>query len=258
MDDNKLRDFLETRVERYNRPEFITDDPVSVPHRFKRKQDIEIAGFFAATFAWGVRKTIIRKCNELMMLMDDAPYDFCLSHSEKELKRLEHFVHRTFNSDDLLYFIEFLKHHYREHHSLEDAFFNKKTLKDNHIVESALNYFYEYFFSLPYVMNRTRKHVASPAKNSACKRLNMFLRWMVRNDDKGVDFGIWKKIKPANLVCPFDVHVARVARNLHLLERKQNDWEAAIELTDSLKRFDAEDPVKYDFALFGLGIIEKY
>lgn len=260
MDDfNRLYTFLETRVEKYNQPDFIEDDPICVPHRFRKKQDIEIAGFFAATFAWGIRKTIIRKSNELMALMDDSPHAFCLSHSDHELKRFLHFAHRTFNSDDLLYFIAFFKHHYQRHASLEAAFFNKQTLvEDAPLVETGLNYFYNYFFSLPYVMNRTRKHVASPARHSACKRLNMFLRWMVRKDNGGVDFGIWKKIKPADLICPLDVHVARVTRNLGLLERKQNDWQAAVELTESLKKLDASDPVRYDFALFGLGIIEKY
>lgn len=255
---NKLQNFLDQRVEKYNQPEFIQDDPISVPHQFKKKQDIEISGFFAATFAWGIRKTIINKCNTLMELMDNAPHDFCLNHTEKDLRRLQHFVHRTFNGDDLLYFIEFFKQHYQKHSSLELAFFNKKTLKSENIVESSLDYFYDYFFSLPYVIERTRKHIAAPKKNSACKRLNMFLRWMVRNDHKGVDLGIWKKIKPSELIIPLDVHVARVARNLNLLNRKQTDWKAAVELTENLKTFDAADPVKYDFALFGLGIIEKY
>lgn len=255
---DKLRRFLDDRVLRYNCPEFILEDPVSIPHRFQKKQDIEIAGFFAATFAWGIRKTIINKCNTLLHLMDDAPHDFCLNHSEKDLKKLSDFVHRTFNGDDLLYFIEFLKTHYKKYASLEDAFFNRRTLKKSHPVESALNYFYDYFFSLPDVMERTRKHIAAPKKNSACKRLNMFFRWMVRSDDNGVDLGIWKKISPSELICPLDVHVARVARGLNLLSSKNSDWKAAVELTNNLRRMDASDPVKYDFALFGLGIIEKY
>lgn len=257
-DADKFQNFLDQRVEQYNQPAFVQDDPVSVPHQFRKKHDIEIAGFFAATFAWGIRKTIINKCNTLLELMDNAPYEFCLYHSERDLLRLQHFVHRTFNGDDLLYFIEFLKQHYQKHNSLEVAFFNKETLKSPDIIESSLDYFYEYFFSLPYVIERTRKHIAAPKKKSACKRLNMFLRWMVRNDHKGVDLGIWKRVTPADLIIPLDVHVARVARNLKLLSRKQTDWKAAVELTESLKSFDAADPVKYDFALFGLGIVEKY
>lgn len=259
MDDfNRLYTFLENRVAKYNRPEFIADDPICIPHQFSKKQDIEIAGFFAATFAWGIRKTIIKKSRELMALMDNSPYAFCLSHSDYELKRFLHFAHRTFNSDDLLYFISFFRHHYQQHTSLEQAFFNKETIHAPCRVEASLNHFYNYFFSLPYVLDRTRKHVATPARHSACKRLNMFLRWMVRKDNHGVDFGIWKKIKPADLICPLDVHVARVTRNLGLLERKQNDWQAAQELTDNLKKLDASDPVRYDFALFSLGVIEKY
>lgn len=259
MDDrSRLQNFLDARVEQYNTPEFIDDDPISIPHRFATKQDVEIAGFFAATFAWGVRKTIINKCNTLMRLMDDAPYEFCVGHSEQDLKRLQGFAHRTFNDDDLLYFVEFLKHHYQHYPSLEDAFFNRTTLKHEQTVAASLNYFYDYFFSLPYIIERTRKHVAAPKKNSACKRLNMFLRWMVRDDGKGVDFGIWKKITPAALICPLDVHVSRVARHLNLLQRRQTDWLAAVALTEYLKRFDAADPAKYDFALFSLGVHEKF
>lgn len=253
-----LKRLLDTKVETFNRPEFIMGDPVSVPHQFSRLQDIEISGFFAAILAWGIRKTTINKCNQLMQWMDNAPYDFCVNHKPKDLKRLQHFVHRTFNADDLLYFIEFFRYHYSRNHSLEDAFFNLASLKQSNIVEAALNYFYDYFFSLPHIPNRTRKHIAAPKKQSACKRLNMYLRWMVRNDDCGVDFGIWKRVGMSELVCPLDVHVARVARSLGLLTRKQNDWKAAMELTANLKRLDADDPVKYDYALFGMGIIEKF
>lgn len=254
----KLKKFLDTRVERYNRQDFIEGDPVSIPHEYYRKQDIEIAGFFTAIFSWGLRKTIINKSRILMKLMDDAPYDFCLHHYDRDLEKLMDFVHRTFNADDLLYFIAFLKHHYLKYDSLEDAFFNENVLKVGNRVESGLNHFYDYFFSLPWGMKRTRRHLACPVNKSACKRINMFLRWMVRKDSSGVDFGIWEKIKPAELICPLDVHVARVARGLSLLERKQNDWQAAVQLTESLKRLDVDDPVKYDFALFGLGIMEKY
>lgn len=258
VDNAYLVKFLDDAAAEFNNPAFISDDPISIPHKFRRKQDIEISGFFAAILAWGNRKTIINKCIALMELMDNAPYDFCLHHSPTDLKKMGGFVHRTFNSDDLLYFIEFLKFHFSKYQSLEDAFFTQRVCRETNIVESGLNSFYDYVFSLPYLMKRTRKHLAAPMNKSACKRLNMFLRWMVRNDGKGVDFGIWKKIKPSALVCPLDVHVARVGRRLGLLERKQNDWTAAMELTGNLRRFDPEDPVKYDFALFGLGISEKY
>jgi uncharacterized protein (TIGR02757 family) len=264
------------------------DDPISIPHLFTKKQDIEIAGFFAAVFAWGNRTTIINKSRELMQLMDLSPYEFCLNHSETELKRLLSFKHRTFNTTDLLYFIEFLQYHYTRYDSLEDAFlknagkeFKKSTGGKNRAggtskvseksqsgeesgllkadpMKNILSGFHHYFFSLEPVPQRTRKHIATPDKGSTCKRLNMFLRWMVRRDNKGVDFGIWRKIKPSQLICPIDVHVARVAKRLNLLTRKQIDWQAALELTEYLRTLDAIDPVKYDFALFGSGVIEKY
>ena len=256
---NNLKHFLDKKVEEFNNISFIKDDPVSLPHKFSKKQDIEIAGFFAAMFAWGIRKTIINKGTQLFQLMDNAPFDFCLHHSDNDLKKLEGFCHRTFNDTDLLYFISFFKFHFSKNKSLESAFFNKKTLSsETNIIENSLNYFNQYFFSLEDVPERTKKHVASPKKNSSCKRLNMFLRWMVRQDNKGVDFGIWKKIKPAELICPVDLHVARVSRRFNLIKRKQVDWMAAVELTEELKKFDKDDPVKYDFALFGLGILEKY
>jgi uncharacterized protein (TIGR02757 family) len=257
LDDLKF--FLNKKVIQFNNPSFIKEDPVCIPHLFSKKQDIEIAGFFAATFAWGIRKTIINKCRLLMQLMDNAPHDFCISHTDNDLKKLEGFCHRTFNDTDLLYFVSFLKFHYSKHKSLESAFFNKETIKQSdHVVEVSLNYFYQYFFSLEDVPQRTKKHVASPQRNSSCKRLNMYLRWMVRNDNQGVDFGIWKTISPSQLICPVDVHVARVSRHFNLLKRKQVDWQAAIELTRELQKLDKNDPVKYDFALFGLGILEKY
>ena len=193
----RLKIFLDKKVNEYNRPSFIKDDPICIPHLFSKKQDIEIAGFFAAVFAWGNRKTIINKSKELMQLMDNSPYQFCANHASPDLKKLLRFKHRTFNDTDLLYFVEFLKHHYSKNNSLESAFFNNKTATHSHnIVETALTYFYHYFFSLQDIPFRTKKHIASPEKNSSCKRLNMFLRWMIRNDSKGVDFGIWKKISP--------------------------------------------------------------
>jgi uncharacterized protein (TIGR02757 family) len=243
----------------FNAPSFISNDPICIPHLFSKKQDIEIAGFFAAIFAWGTRKTIINKGKLLLQIMDNAPYEFCINHRDDDLKRLERFCHRTFNDTDLLYFISFFKFHYSNHNSLEVAFFNNKTIKQpGNVIAASLNSFYEYFFSLGDVPARTRKHIASPAKNSSCKRLNMYLRWMVRNDREGVDFGIWKKISPSQLICPVDVHVARVARHFNLLKRKVVDWQAAVELTNELIKFDRDDPVKYDFALFGLGVLEKY
>jgi uncharacterized protein (TIGR02757 family) len=239
----------------YNRRSFIEKDPISVPHRFTKLQDIEIAGFFAAVFAWGNRTTIINKANELMRLMDDAPHRFILEHGEDDLERFLKFCHRTFNDVDLFYFIEFFRHHYKKYDSLEDAFLPEGKFNS---VETSLNYFHSYFFSLPDAPARTKKHIAAPFKNSTCKRLNMFLRWMVRKDNAGVDFGKWKRIKPKDLICPLDLHVARVSRKLGLIKRKQTDWMTAIELTEELKRFDPKDPVKYDFALFSLGVTEKF
>jgi len=249
----ELRDFLNSKVIQYNQPSFIKDDPISVPHLFSRKQDVEIAGFFAAVFAWGNRTIIINKSKELMRLMDMAPYDFIVHHTDNDLKKLLAFKHRTFNTTDLLYFIELLRHHYQNHLSLEDAF-----TRYGNTVEEMLISFHHYFFSLEEVPQRTKKHIATPEKKGNCKRLNMFLRWMVRKDNVGVDFGIWKNIKPAQLICPVDLHVARVAKRFNLLRRKQIDWQAAMELTEYLRELDPEDPVKYDFALFGLGVIEKY
>ena len=255
-----LKKFLDKKVIEFNNPSFIKDDPICIPHLFSRKQDIEIAGFFAAIFAWGNRTTIINKCRLLLQMMDNAPCDFCLHHKKNDLKKLEKFCHRTFNETDLLYFISFFKFHYSKHETLESAFFNNRTIQqfnNDNIVENALNYFNQYFFSMEHVPARTKKHIASPAKHSSCKRLNMYLRWMVRDDNKGVDFGIWKSIDASNLICPIDVHVARVARHFNLLKRKIVDWQAAIELTNELRKFDKSDPVKYDFALFGLGVLQK-
>lgn len=248
----ELKEFLNRKVDEYDQPSFIKDDPVCIPHLFTKKQDIEIAGFFAAIFAWGNRTIIINKSKQLMELMNNAPYEFILNKGPEGLKRLEEFKHRTFNYTDLLYFIDFFHHHYSKHKSLETAF----TMHGD-TVEEMLTGFHHYFFSLEHVPNRTRKHIASPEKNSTCKRLNMFLRWMVRMNSK-VDFGIWKNIQPSQLICPIDLHVARVAKRFTLLHRKQTDWNAALELTEYLRTLDPNDPVKYDFALFGLGVIEKY
>ena len=245
--------FLNKKVDLYNQPSFIKDDPISIPHLFSKKQDIEIAGFFAAVFAWGNRKTIIQKSKQLMQLMDNSPHQFIIQHNPQDLKLLKKFKHRTFNTDDLYYFTETLRRHYVIYDSLEKAFFPTKNLT----VEEGLNRFKKYFFSAEH-LKRTEKHISSPLQNSTCKRLNMFLRWMVRNDNKGVDFGIWKNIPPSQLICPIDLHVARVSRKIGLLNRKQTDWQAATDLTTALREMDEQDPVKYDFALFGLGVIEKY
>ena len=248
-----LKEFLDKKVIEYNRPAFIDDDPIAVPHLFTQKQDIEIAGLFASVFAWGNRTTIINKSKELMQRMDNLPYAFIKDHSAQDLQRLRKFKHRTFNEDDLYYFVEFLNQHYKKYDSLEFAFFPIPDLDTEH----GLTHFKKYFFSFEH-LKRTEKHISSPIQKSTCKRLNMFLRWMVRNDRRGVDFGLWKNIAPSQLICPIDVHVARVAKKLALLKRKQVDWLAAVELTDALRKLDKDDPVKYDFALFNLGVIEKF
>lgn len=258
-----LRAFLDRKAAEYNRPSFINDDPISIPHGYGQRQDIEIAGFFAAVFSWGNRKTIIRKTRELMQLMDEAPYQFILQHSDEDLKKLLDFRHRTFNATDLLHFIAFLRHHYGRFGSLEDAFLLpwEKAAGMGHEpwdAQEALSAFYSYFFSLEDSPPRTRKHIASPERRSSCKRINMFLRWMVRQDDRGVDFGLWRRIPMDRLICPLDLHVARVARKFGLLLRNPSDWLAARELTDRLLELDPYDPVKYDFALFGLGVMEKF
>lgn len=243
---------LDEALKRYNVSEFIEHDPISIPHKFTLKQDIEISAFWTAILSWGQRVTIINKANDLFERMDGAPYDFIKNHEESDRKKLLSFKHRTFQSLDTLYFLEFLQYHYRQSDSLENAFWQHK--EDSNNVEQGLNHFRAYFFSLPVAPERTRKHIASPQRKSTCKRLNMFLRWMIRKDNQGVDFGLWNAIDSSRLMIPFDVHVARVSREMGLLSRKQNDWKAVVELTNKLKEFDADDPVKYDYALFGLGV----
>lgn len=247
---------LDFYAAKYNAPDFIKSDPISIPHGFSKRQDIEITGLWTAVLAWGQRKIIISKAQELVQRMDGAPHDFILHHSPEDRQRLLDFKHRTFQATDTLYFLEFLQDYYRSHDSLETAF--AETLgPGDATVENALTGFHNRFFSLPDAPARTTKHIATPARRSSCKRLNMFLRWMVRCDDKGVDFGLWKQIQPHQLVIPLDVHVERIARRMGLLTRPQTDWLAALELTENLRRFDPEDPVKYDFALFGIGVLEK-
>jgi uncharacterized protein (TIGR02757 family) len=249
---NFVRDLLEEKFLLYNQPNFIPNDPICIPHLFTKSQDIEIMGFWASILAWGQRKTIINKCKELINLMDGSPHDFVLNHQENDLKRFLNFKHRTFNATDTLYFIEWFKNYYQKNDSLETAFIVQKS--DNQNVENNLIQFHDLFFSLQDYPPRTRKHIATPIRKSSCKRINMFLRWMVRQDDKGVDFGIWTNLKPSQLVCPCDVHVDRVARKLGLIQRPTTDWKTAVELTENFKLIDPNDPVKYDFALFGLGV----
>jgi uncharacterized protein (TIGR02757 family) len=258
---SSIKKLLDQKVLEFNQPNFIEKDPVCIPHRFRKMQDIEIAGFFAALFAWGNRTSIINSCLRLLEGMDHAPFDFIKHHTDADLKPLITFVHRTFNATDLYWLIHFLKMHYQQHESLETAF-SQFLNPDSEDITAALIGFHHYVFALPDAPERSRKHIGTPLKNSACKRLNMFLRWMVRDDHltlkAPVDFGIWKQIKPSMLICPLDVHVGNVARRLHLLERPQNDWKAALELTAQLRKFDKEDPVKYDYALFGLGVLERF
>ena len=256
-DFSALRDLLEDRHHRYNRLSFIEHDPILIPHLFSRPQDIEISGFFSAILAWGQRKTIIQKCRELMERMDMAPYDFILQHREQDLRRLLGFKHRTFNDTDLLYLVYFLHHHYTSSGSLQSAFTGTAAAPLQN-QRQRLEHFHDTVFALPEAPSRTRKHLSTPARHSACKRLNMYLRWMVRKDQAKVDFGLWDEISMAGLICPCDVHVERVARKLGLITRKQKDWTMAVELTDNLSLFDPLDPVKYDFALFGLGIEERF
>ena len=232
---------LDTILQNLNPKDFIDNDPISIPHRFKTKEDIEISAFFAAILAWGQRKTIINNGNKLMHWMGEEPHRFILDHSDTELKQFEKFVHRTFNSTDVLYFIEVLRHWYRDGYSLEDYFVGD-TMNDK------ISSFHQSFFAFDFAPDRTRKHIANPAKNSSAKRLNMFLRWMVRND--GLDFGIWHSIEPSELKCPLDVHVQRAAFHFGLLTRKQQDWKAVEELSANLLELDSIDPIKYDLALF--------
>ena len=252
--DFDLKDFLDKKVDEYNQPGFIPNDPIVIPHQFSAKQDIEIMGFLASIMAWGQRKTIINKCKELIVRMDGGPYDYIMNHQEQDLKSLLGFKHRTFNDTDILYFVSFFRHHYQHFESLEDAFLVGQENRGEVDLEMALNAFKTYFFSLPDYPARTRKHISSPAQKSTVKRINMFLRWMVRQDNKGVDFGIWNRLSPKDLICPCDVHVERVARKFGLITLDKVNWKTAQELTANLRLLDPLDPVKYDFALFGLGV----
>ena len=254
MNVERLKEELDYYVEKYNQPSFIPLDPISIPHQFTDLQNREIMGFWTAMLSWGQRKTIINKANELVNLMDGNPFDFIMNHKDTDLKRLLEFKHRTFNSTDTLYFISFFREYYNKHESLEDGFIDLQNPLD---LKAGLREFHHLFFSLEYAPKRTRKHVSTPERKSACKRLNMFLRWMVRKDKKGVDFGVWSKIDMSSLRIPLDVHVFNVATNLGLLDAKKADWNAVEELTNNLKKFDAKDPVKYDYALFSLGVLKE-
>lgn len=253
MEFHQLKTFLDKRYEEYAREEFIVKDPISIPYRFSKKQDIEIAAFFASIFAWGRRDIIIAKTNQLMNLMDESPYDFILNFQENDLAKISQFKHRTFNSVDLSFFLKAFQCHYKKYDSLENAFFPAQ--KKFETIEHCLNYFFEYITELTPIESRTFKHLSAPQKGSACKRLCMFLRWLVRKDT--VDFGLWNTIKPSHLIMPLDVHVMKSANKLGLLnENSKSNWQTALNLTEKLRTFDANDPVKYDFSLFGMGIYE--
>jgi uncharacterized protein (TIGR02757 family) len=254
MTPSELRSFLDEKVALYNNPKFIESDPIQIPHSFSLKEDIEIAGFLTATIAWGNRKMIIKNGQKMMDLLGNSPYDFIINHQEHHLETLENFVHRTFNGTDTITFIKGLHHIYKNHSGLE-SFFSKN--QEHNSMQKSISEFKKAFFEIKH-LNRTQKHISDPLNNSAAKRINMFLRWMVRNDKKGVDFGIWNNIPSSSLSCPLDVHSGNVARKLGLLTRKQNDAKALFELDTNLRKLDAKDPVKYDFALFGLGVFERF
>ena len=251
---NELKEFLDSKVELYNNPNFIESDPIQIPHAYSLKEDIEISGFLASTIAWGNRKMIINNSKKMMNLMGNSPYDFVMSHNKNDLERLENFVHRTFNGQDFIGFIKSLQNIYMHHGSLESIFTKHQ---ENDSMQNAITKFKTIFFEIEH-LNRTEKHVSDPSKNSSSKRLNMWLRWNCRQDNTGVDLGIWKDISPSKLSCPLDVHSGNVARKLNLITRKQNDGKALLELDNNLRILDPLDPVKYDFALFGLGVFENF
>ncbi|MGM0573727.1 MAG: TIGR02757 family protein [Bacteroidota bacterium] len=252
--DPDIKGFLDEKADKYNNPDFIETDPIVVPHQFTRKEDIEIAGFLTASIAWGKRETIIKNAFTLMELMGYTPYDFVMNHQAHHLEKLDHFVHRTFNAVDAKYFIRALKHIYTHQGGPETLI--AASVSENSVIPSLSN-FHTVFFSLPHPL-RTRKHVSDPNKGSSAKKINMYLRWMVRQDKKGVDFGLWKTVSPAILSCPLDVHTGNVARKLGLLTRKQNDLKAVCDLDSALRAMDCHDPVRYDYALFGLGMYEHF
>lgn len=251
MNVEELKEYLDFKSDQYNNLNFIETDPIQIPHRFSIKEDIEISGFLAATIAWGNRKMIIKNATHMMGLMGNSPFDFIMSATDRQIASIDRMVHRTFNTEDFRYFIKSLKNIYMHHEGLEGVFSNREVGD----VQNRISAFKKVFFEIDH-QQRTTKHISDPMKGSSSKRINMFLRWMCRKDSKGVDFGIWKKIAPSELSCPLDIHSGNVARTLGILKRTQNDQKALQELDASLRMFDSEDPVKYDFALFGLGVFE--
>lgn len=254
MQVDDIKEFLDAKVDQYNNPTFIESDPIQIPHLFTSKEDIEISAFLSATIAWGNRKMIIKNAGKMMEIMGNSPFDFIMNHNESQLEKLNGFVHRTFNATDFNYFIKALHHIYKEHKGLENVFYINS---EKESLQSSIHYFKKIFFEIEHP-HRTQKHISDPFKGSAAKRINMFLRWMVRKDKAGVDFGIWKSLNPSQLSCPLDVHSGNVARKLGLINRKQNDAKALQELDINLRKMDPIDPVKYDFALFGLGVFEGF
>ena len=254
MSNDEIKDFLNFKVEEFNKPAFIELDPISIPHQFNTKEDIEISAFLTATISWGNRKAILNAANQMMLLLGQSPYDFVISANKTQLIRASEFYYRTFNGADFTYFIHSLRNIYQNHGGLENVF---NDLSNRYNLQETIGHFKELFFELSHEI-RTAKHVSDPMNGSAAKRINMMLRWLVRNDNKGVDFGLWKHISPSRLSCPLDVHSGNTARKLGILSRNQNDAKAVIELDKVLSNFDPLDPVKYDFALFGLGVIEKF
>ena len=254
MNQKELKEFLDEKASFYENPDFIDSDPIQIPHSFTIKEDIEIAAFLSSIIAWGNRKMIINNARRMMDLMGNSPFDFVMNHSEDDLANFDGFVHRTFNAEDFRFFIQSLQNIYKNHQGLESVLKPEVGI-DNY--QLAIHNFKQLFFEIPH-LPRTQKHISDPKKGSAAKRINMFLRWMVRDAKKGVDFGIWKTHNPAHLHCPLDVHTGNIARKLKILKRKQNDWKSIQELDVTLRKFDSEDPVKYDFALFGLGVFEKF
>ena len=250
----ELKEFLEAKVIEYNNPRFIESDPIQIPHQFAAKEDVEISAFLTATIAWGKRKMIINNANKILNYMGNSPYDFIMNHNDNHLDKIEGSIHRTFNAIDFQFFIKSLQNIYKNHQGLESVF---SKYAENDSMQNAIHQFKKVFFEIEHPI-RTQKHISDPLKNSAAKRINMFLRWMVRNDNAGVDFGIWETLSPIQLSCPLDVHSGNVARKLGLLSRKQNDAKALFELDKNLRKMDSKDPVKYDFALFGLGVFEKF
>ena len=249
-----IKEFLLQKVSQYNQVSFISTDPISIPHSFTGKEDIEISGFLTALISWGQRKSIVKSGKKLMNLMGNKPHQFVLNAGRKELEDISDFVYRTFNGDDLLFLIAALKEIYLHKGGLEQI--ATTGFEKTGDIKGAIIEIRNTLLQTPH-LKRSEKHLADPQKGSAAKRINMFLRWMVRKDNNGVDFGIWEKIPQSRLMCPLDVHSGNTARALGLLKRKQNDWKAVEELTECLKKMDPEDPVKFDFALFGTGVFEK-